>query len=285
MGGGPEGEDPFLGPRCLLVTPRSADRGIEAVQVQRLLQGFGLHDVGVNGSTMGDRADAPADPVTIDVDEQLEAELGHAPVAEGNHLLELPQRVHVQQSNGRLGREEGLHGEMQQDGRVLADRVQDDGLAKSRGSFPQDMDALSFERLQVGIRGWHESLSFRNGNYSTAICCACGGKSSKSLLVFFLGHMRRFVYGRADSAIPCSASLFVNLLLGCRHQSRPVVKGPGCRFRHSGRDEAYSGLQRNASQVPCRCLSGTLVQRRHRSGEEFQCRSARSFSVKVQTAR
>ena len=41
-------EDPLLGARTLFVAPGTAERAVEAVDVERLLERLGLHHVGVN---------------------------------------------------------------------------------------------------------------------------------------------------------------------------------------------------------------------------------------------
>ena len=70
---GAEREDPLLGPRFLLVAPRAAERGVEAVLVERLLERLGLHDVGVQRRAVGERVDAPLDALRVLVDDQLDA--------------------------------------------------------------------------------------------------------------------------------------------------------------------------------------------------------------------
>ena len=56
-------EDALLGAALLLVAPGAADRGIEAVAVERLPQRLRLHDVGVDGAAVDDRADALAQAI------------------------------------------------------------------------------------------------------------------------------------------------------------------------------------------------------------------------------
>src|SRR6185295_9282418 len=84
MAGAAQRENPLLGARRLLVSARPADRGIEAMEIERLLQRRGLHDVGVDRRAMAERADAARQPLAVDVDQQRQAELLHAPVAEGD---------------------------------------------------------------------------------------------------------------------------------------------------------------------------------------------------------
>ena len=49
----PKREDALLGARFFLVAPRPADRRIEAMQVERLPQRLGLHDVGMDAPNRG----------------------------------------------------------------------------------------------------------------------------------------------------------------------------------------------------------------------------------------
>src|SRR5690606_39481116 len=52
-----EGIDALLGPRFLFIAARATEGGVEAMLVQRLLETFGLHDVGVLGTAMGEGVD------------------------------------------------------------------------------------------------------------------------------------------------------------------------------------------------------------------------------------
>src|SRR3546814_6377628 len=65
---------------------------VEPALFQRLLQRLGLHHVGVHRGAVADRADALGDPLGIDVDAQLDAGLGSAAVAEGDHFAELDRK-------------------------------------------------------------------------------------------------------------------------------------------------------------------------------------------------
>ena len=95
-------EHPLLGPRLLLVAPRAAEREVEAVLVERLLQPLGLPHVGVHRGAVVERVDAELDALGVLVHEQVDAQLGgHAAVAELVHLLELPRGVDVQQRKRR----------------------------------------------------------------------------------------------------------------------------------------------------------------------------------------
>lgn len=64
----------------------------------------------------------------------------HGPVPEGNHLLEFSGGVDVEEGKRGLFRGEGLQGEMEHDGTVLADGVEHDRLFTFRRYFPHDVD-------------------------------------------------------------------------------------------------------------------------------------------------
>jgi hypothetical protein len=113
MAGAAEAEDALLRAGLLLVPPRAADGGVEAVQVERLLQRLRPHDAHVQLGAMGDRPDAAGEAVRVGVDEEAEAELGDAAVAESQHLAEVPAGGDVQQREGRPARREGLHRHVQ----------------------------------------------------------------------------------------------------------------------------------------------------------------------------
>ena len=90
------------------------------------------------------------DAVRIDVDDEIEAELLRRLVAEVDHLAELPGGVDMHQREGRLRRIEGLHGEMQHDGRILADRIEHHRLFAFGRHLADDVDRF---RLQPGKMG------------------------------------------------------------------------------------------------------------------------------------
>ena len=71
-------------------------------------------------------------------------------VAEGVHLLELPRRVHMEQRERGQRRVEGLHGQVQHDGAVLAHRVEHHRMLRLGGRLAHDVDALGLQALEVG---------------------------------------------------------------------------------------------------------------------------------------
>jgi hypothetical protein len=84
-------------------------------------------------------------------------------VAEADHFLELPARVDVQQRERDASREERLAGKVQQDRRVLADRVHQQGLRELRGHLAHDVDAFGLEPRQVGHPAQTRAAAHRLG--------------------------------------------------------------------------------------------------------------------------
>jgi hypothetical protein len=66
----------------------------------------------------------------------------------------------VQQGKWRAGGEERLARQMQHHRRVLADAVEEYGLLGFRDDFPQDVNALGFEALEVSQHGHLTSLDY-----------------------------------------------------------------------------------------------------------------------------
>src|SRR5262249_21241883 len=62
-------EDALLGATLLFIAPRTAEGGVEAMQVERLLQRLSLHHVSMHRRTGRNRADAAFDALLIDVDD------------------------------------------------------------------------------------------------------------------------------------------------------------------------------------------------------------------------
>ena len=149
MAGGAEGEHTLLGAARFLVAPRAAEGRVEAVLVERLLQGLRLENVGVDGRGMIDRIDAALNPVLVDMHDEFEAELLRLLVAERDHVAEFPSRVDVEQGERRLLGPECLARKMQQDGGVLADRVHQDGLAELRRRLAKNVNALGLEQVEM----------------------------------------------------------------------------------------------------------------------------------------
>ena len=126
------------------------ERGVEAVLVERLPEGDGLHDMGVNLGAVIERVHVHRQPLGVRVDEELHSELRGDVVAERVHVAELPRRVDMQQGKGRLGGVEGPHRELEHHRAVLADRVEHHGLLRLGDDLAHDVDALGLEPLEMG---------------------------------------------------------------------------------------------------------------------------------------
>ena len=90
-----EGIHALLGARLLFVAARATEGGIEAVLVQRLLETFGLHHVGVLGTAVGEGVHVLCHTVGVDVGQQIQAVFTDHLFAKAVHLLEFPARIDV----------------------------------------------------------------------------------------------------------------------------------------------------------------------------------------------
>src|SRR5581483_9591316 len=157
---GAEGEDPLLRARLLLVAAGTAERGVEPVLVERLLQSLRLHHVGVHHGTAVERVDAPRKALLVHVHEQVEPVLALHALAKRVHVLELPRRVDVQERERRRGGMERLPREVQHRRAVLADRVEHHRVLRLGDDFAHDVDRLRLEPLEVGeLQTLHPSFS------------------------------------------------------------------------------------------------------------------------------
>ena len=76
--------------------------------------------------------------------QQFQPKLLRDIVAESDHLPELPGCINMQQWEGWLAREEGLHGKMQQDAAILADGKEQYRSAEGRRTFAQNANGFRF---------------------------------------------------------------------------------------------------------------------------------------------
>ena len=141
---------PLLGARLLLVAPRAAERRIETVAGERLLERLGLHDVGIERAAMGDGRDAVLHPLLVGVDDEIEPEPLHLAIAKFDHLAELPGGVDMQQREWRLARIERLQRQMQHHRGILADRIEHHRIAELGRHLAHDVDALGLELAEIG---------------------------------------------------------------------------------------------------------------------------------------
>ena len=147
-----EREDALLGAGLFFVAPRAAEGRVEAVFVERLLQAFRLHHLGMKRRAGIERIDAAPDAVLVDMHEQVEAEPLGGRVAELDHFTKLPCRIDMEERERRLRRIERLHRQMKHHRRVLADRIKHDRVAEFGRNLAHDVDALGLQALQVRRR-------------------------------------------------------------------------------------------------------------------------------------
>ena len=112
MAGGAEGKNALFRAAFFLVTPCAAKGCIKTVEVERLLQPFGLPHVGVEGA-MVKRIDIAFFRLRVLIDEQFHASLFRHLVAQIIHRLELPCRIDMHQRKWRRRRIESLARQMQ----------------------------------------------------------------------------------------------------------------------------------------------------------------------------
>ena len=94
--------------------------------------------------------DAGPQPVLIDVDNQLAAEFLGATVAELDHFAKFPGRIDVEQRERQRGRIKCLDGEVQQNGAVFADGIEQYRIVRGGEHLAKDVDALGFQALEMG---------------------------------------------------------------------------------------------------------------------------------------
>ena len=98
---------------------------------------------------MIDGVDAALYAVLIGVNDEIEIEILGRLVAKRDHVLELPGRVDVEHGERQSLRIESLAGKMQQDCRILANRIHQHRLAELGGGLAEDVDAFRFQQIEV----------------------------------------------------------------------------------------------------------------------------------------
>ena len=146
---GPEREHTLLGPGLFLVTAGAAERDIEPVVIECLLQGLGLHDVGVERGPVVQGVDVLLDPLGVDVDQEVHTGLPGHVVPEVVHRLELPAGVDVQERERRRAGVKRLTGQLQHHRRVFPDRVQHHRVLGLRHHLPDDVHRLGLETIEM----------------------------------------------------------------------------------------------------------------------------------------
>ncbi|MNJ75131.1 hypothetical protein D3C77_721710 [compost metagenome] len=87
----------LFGTGFLLVAAGTTEGGVKTVLVQRLLEAFGFHDIGVLGAAVDKRVNPHRHPFRVFVDQQLETVLFGGTIAELVHFVEFPAGIHMQQ--------------------------------------------------------------------------------------------------------------------------------------------------------------------------------------------
>ena len=82
--------------RFLFVTTSATERGVETVFVQRLLQPFGFHNIGMLGATVNKRVDAHRHPFRVFMHQQFAAVGFRRTVTKLVHFAEFPAGINVQ---------------------------------------------------------------------------------------------------------------------------------------------------------------------------------------------
>lgn len=149
--GSAKGEDPLLGARLFLIPPRPAQDDVISAAVQRLFQRFGFHHGGVSLGVVGERTYSFGQPRLIDMDNELHPGFGRDPVAERDHLAELPRRVDVQERKGGQPGPKCLAGQVQHDGGILADRIQHDRPIRQCDRFPDYFNGFRFKVRNITV--------------------------------------------------------------------------------------------------------------------------------------
>ncbi len=144
---------PLLGPGLLLIASAAAEDRVEAVLGDRVQQGLGLQRVaGAVGSFQ--------QPSVIQVvlhprHEQPDAEPLDFCVTVGQHLGEIVAGVDVQQRERHPAGPEGLRGQVQQHGGVLAAAEQQHRPFQLGDRLPNDVQRLRLQQVEV-VKAAHE---------------------------------------------------------------------------------------------------------------------------------
>ena len=152
-----EAEHALLGAALFFIAAGASDGSVKLPLVECLAQALRLHDIRVHLAAASKWVDASSQSLLIDVHAQVNAKALRGLVAETDHLPELPRGVHMQKREGRLGRPECLHGQLQQDRAVLTDGIHQHWSLETSGGFAQDLDALCLKLVKMGEFGGHWS--------------------------------------------------------------------------------------------------------------------------------
>ena len=145
-----EAEDALLGAALLLVAPGAAERRVEAVLVERLLQPLGLPHVGVQRA-MIERVDALRLAPRGSCRRCSSIAGSAATLSRSAYMSRNFQVVSTWSSgNGSGAGEERLLRQMQHHRRILADRIEHHRPLRLGDRLAQDVDALGLEPVEMG---------------------------------------------------------------------------------------------------------------------------------------
>ncbi len=163
-----EGVDSLFGARLLFISACAAEGSIKTVFIQRLLQAFGFHDVGMFGAAMNERVDTHRHPFRVFMHQQF-ATIGFSgAVTEFIHLTEFPAGIHVQQRKRQRTRIERFTRQVQHHAGIFADGIHHHRIREFCGNFTNDMDAFRLQLSQVS-----ESFLIHNLSLSGLTAQAC----------------------------------------------------------------------------------------------------------------
>ena len=145
----PQREDPFLGPRLLLVPPAPAEDGVVAILLEHPEKGERLQSVagGARHGLLDDRS--AVDVLLHRADDEANVELRNLVVAVIDHLGKVVPRVDVHDREGDALRPAGLRGEVEEHGRVLAPGEKQRGTLEFGDHLTNNVDRLGREGIEV----------------------------------------------------------------------------------------------------------------------------------------
>ena len=144
-----EGKYPLLGAGAFLISPGSAEDAVVLALVQRLAQGLCLHYIGMHPTPMTEGTDSLIEAFLVGVDKQLQPKTLCRLITKLDHLFKFPGSVNMQQGKWQLARSECLQCQMQQDGGILANGIEQHWTFKLCCRLPENINALGFKLLQV----------------------------------------------------------------------------------------------------------------------------------------
>ncbi len=102
--------------------------------------------------------------------QQIEPHVLNHPIAEFVHGLEFPAGVHVEYRERQLAGKEGLAGQVQHHGRILADGIQHDRIVELGGHFTDDVDAFRLKLFEVRLFVEHGYSRLQKGGLGDVRC-------------------------------------------------------------------------------------------------------------------